>query len=81
MACQYDEAAEQCRKMQELDLGQGLGHVYCGDFDVQQGKLAAGIQELEKAVTLSEGNTPRAIAHLGYAYALAGRKNDVCWPS
>ena len=76
MVGQYDEAAEQCRKMQELDLGQVLGQVYCGDVDVQQGKLAAGIQELEKAVTLSEGNTPRAIAHLAYAYALAGRKND-----
>jgi TolB-like protein/DNA-binding winged helix-turn-helix (wHTH) protein/Flp pilus assembly protein TadD len=74
MVGQYDEAAEQCRKMQELDLGQGLGHVYCGDVYVQQGKLAAGIQELEKAVTLSEA--PRAIAHLGYAYAIAGRKND-----
>jgi TolB-like protein/DNA-binding winged helix-turn-helix (wHTH) protein/Tfp pilus assembly protein PilF len=76
MVGQYDEAAEQCRKMQELDVGQGLGHVYCGDVDVQQGKLAAGIQELEKAVTLSEGSNPRAIAHLGFAYALAGRKND-----
>jgi TolB-like protein/DNA-binding winged helix-turn-helix (wHTH) protein/Flp pilus assembly protein TadD len=76
MVGQYYEAAEQCRKMQELDLGQGLGQVYCGDVDVQQGKLAAGIQELEKAVTLSEGNNPRAIAHLGYAYALAGRRND-----
>jgi TolB-like protein/DNA-binding winged helix-turn-helix (wHTH) protein/Flp pilus assembly protein TadD len=72
----YDEAAEQCQKMQELDLSRDLGHVYCGDVDVQQGKLAEGIQELEKAVALSEGSTPRAIAHLGYAYAVAGRKND-----
>jgi TolB-like protein/DNA-binding winged helix-turn-helix (wHTH) protein/Flp pilus assembly protein TadD len=76
MAGQYDGAAEQCRKMQELDPNLGIGHVYCGDVDVQQGKLAEGIQELEKAVALSEGSIPRAIAHLGYAYAVVGRKND-----
>jgi TolB-like protein/DNA-binding winged helix-turn-helix (wHTH) protein/Flp pilus assembly protein TadD len=76
MAGQYDGAAEQCRKMQELDPNLGIGHVYCGDVDVQQGKLAEGIQELEKAVALLQGSTPRAIAHLGYAYAVAGRKND-----
>jgi len=76
MTGQYDGAAEQCRKMQELDPNLGIGHVYCGDVDVQQGKLAEGIQELEKAVALLQGSTPRAIAHLGYAYAVAGRKND-----
>ena len=76
MVGQYDAALEQCQKIQELDLSRDLGHVYCGDVDVQQGKLAEGIQELEKAVALSEGSTPRAIAHLGYAYAVAGRKND-----
>ena len=76
MAGQYDGAAEQCRKMQELDPNLGIGHVYCGDVDVQEGKLAEGIQELEKAVALLQDSTPRAIAHLGYAYAVAGRKND-----
>ena len=50
--------------------------MYCGDIYVQQGKLAEGIQELEKAVALSEGGTPRAVAHLGYAYAVAGKKNE-----
>ena len=76
MVGRYDEAAERCRKMQELDPNLDLGHLYCGDVDVEQGKLAEGIQELEKAVALSEGSTPRAIAHLGYACAVAGRKND-----
>jgi TolB-like protein/DNA-binding winged helix-turn-helix (wHTH) protein/tetratricopeptide (TPR) repeat protein len=73
---QYDGALEQCRKMQELDPNLDLGHLYCGDVYVQQGKLAEGIQELEEAVALSNGGTPRTIAHLGYAYAVAGRKND-----
>lgn len=76
MAGQYDGAAEQCRKMQELDANLDLGHLYCGDIDVQKGDLADGIRELQEAVTLSEGRTPRAVAHLAYAYALAGRRND-----
>jgi len=73
---QYDGALGQCRKMQELDPNLDLGHLYCGDVYVQQGKLVEGIQELEKAVALSEGSTPRGLAHLGYAYAVAGRRSD-----
>lgn len=78
MVGQYDEASEQCRKMQELDPNLDLGHIYCGDIDVAEGNLAQGIREIQEAVTLSEGKTPtpRVIAHLGYAYALAGRRND-----
>jgi TolB-like protein/DNA-binding winged helix-turn-helix (wHTH) protein len=76
MAGQYDEASEQCRKMQELGPNLDLGHIYCGDVYVQQGKLVEGIQELEKGVGLSEGSTPRGLAHLGYAYAVAGRRSD-----
>ena len=72
----YDEAAEHGRKIQELGLSRDLGHIYCGDVYVQQGKLVEGIQELEKAVALSEGSTPRGLAHLGYAYAVAGRRSD-----
>lgn len=73
---QYDGAAEQCRKMQELNPNHELGHLYCGDVDVQKGNLAEAIRELQEAVTLSEGRTPRAVAHLAYAYALAGRRSD-----
>jgi TolB-like protein/DNA-binding winged helix-turn-helix (wHTH) protein/Flp pilus assembly protein TadD len=76
MLRRYDEAAEQCRKMQELNPNRDVGHIYCGDVYVEQGKLVEAIQELEKAVALSEGSTPRGLAHLGYAYAVAGRKND-----
>jgi TolB-like protein len=78
MVGQYDEASEQCRKMQELDPNLDLGHIYCGDIDVAEGNLAQGIRKIQEAVTLSEGKTPtpRVIAHLGYAYALAGRRND-----
>ena len=71
LAGQYDGAAEQCRKMLEIDPNNSLGHLYLGDVDVQKGDLAGAIREFREA-----GEFPRAISHLGYAYALAARKND-----
>lgn len=73
---QYDEALEQCRKIQELNPNLDLGYLYCGDVYVQKGNLPEAIQGYEKAVSLSRGNNPRTTAHLAYAYALAGRRND-----
>ena len=80
LAGQYDAAVEQCRKMQELDPNLDLGHLYCGEVDVQKGNLAQAILELQEAVRISEERNPhvngRAIAYLAYAYSLAGKKND-----
>src|SRR5207245_5260792 len=76
LAGRYDGAAEQCRKLQEIDPNNDLGHLYCGDVDVEKGNLAQGIREIQDAVTLSGGEHARALAALGYAYALAGRRND-----
>ena len=76
LAGQYDGATEQCRKLQEIDSNNDLGHLYCGDVDVEKGNLAQGIREVQEAVTLSGSEHARAIAALGYAYALAGRRND-----
>ena len=73
---QYDGALEQCRKIQELDPILDLGHMYCGDVEVQKGNFVEAIRELQEAVTLSEGRNARVVAHLAYAYALAGRRND-----
>jgi tetratricopeptide (TPR) repeat protein len=72
----YDEALEQCRKIEELNPNLDLGYLYCGDVHVQQGNLAEAVQEYRKAVDLTSGENPRAIAHLAYAYAQAGRRND-----
>jgi tetratricopeptide (TPR) repeat protein len=71
-----DGAAEQCRKIQELNPNNANGHMYCGDVEVQKGNLAEAIRELQEAVSLSEGRLPRPVAHLAYAYALAGRRSD-----
>jgi TolB-like protein/Tfp pilus assembly protein PilF len=80
MTGKYDRAAEQCRKMQEIEPNNDLGHLYCGEVDVQKGNLAQAILELQEAVRISEERNPhvngRAIAYLAHSYSLAGKKND-----
>ena len=76
MVGRYDEALEQCRKIQELNSSLDLGYLYCGDVYVQKGNLTQAVQAYEKAVSLTAGSNPRAIAHLAYAYGLAGRRDD-----
>jgi tetratricopeptide (TPR) repeat protein len=75
-AGQYLAAEEQCRKVQELDPTNSLGPLYCGDVAVATGDYAQGIRELQESVSLSEWGNPRAVAHLGYAYAVSGRNAD-----
>ena len=73
---QYVAAEEQCRKIQEIDPTNSLGHLYCGDVALARGDEGQAIRELKESVSLSEGKNPRAVAHLGYAYAVAGRTAD-----
>jgi len=76
LAGQYDEAAEQCQKIREIDPGNNLGPLYCGEVDVQKGHLDQASKEFQEAITLSQGKNNRAVARLAYAYAVAGRKKD-----
>lgn len=76
MVGRYDDALEQGRKIEELNPSLDLGYLYCGDVHVQKGNLTEAIQEFEKAVDLDAGKNPRTIAHLAYAYALAGRRSE-----
>jgi len=76
MVGRYDEALEQCRKIQELNSSLDLGYLYCGDAYIQKGSLTQAVQAYEKAISLTAGSNPRAIAHLAYARALAGNRND-----
>jgi TolB-like protein/DNA-binding winged helix-turn-helix (wHTH) protein/Tfp pilus assembly protein PilF len=73
---EYDAAEEQCRKIQEIDPLNNLGHLYCGDVALAKGDFAQALRELQESVSLSEGKNPRAVAHLGYAYAVTGRSAD-----
>jgi serine/threonine-protein kinase len=74
-ARRYDEAVDQFRKTLEIDANyvaahQGLGMAFAGN------RLHAdAVASLQRAVTLSEG-TPRILAHLGYAHAAAGNREE-----
>ena len=69
-----DEAIEQYRKAIELDPNYSWGHVWLAETHLQMGRYDEAITELNKAIS-SDGDT-RAIAMLGYAYALAGRRDE-----
>jgi tetratricopeptide (TPR) repeat protein len=74
-ARQYDQAIEYYRKALEIDLGFSWGYLWIGQASLQKGMYDEAIIDIKKAIALSEGNV-RALATLGYAYALAGRRGE-----
>lgn len=74
LARRYDEAIEHFRQALELNPKYNWGHVWIAEAYIQKGMYEEAITEVNKALSL-EGNT-RAIAILGYAYALAGRHDE-----
>ena len=73
-ARRYDEAMEYYRRAIELNPNYSWGHLWIADVYVQKGMYDEAITEVNKALSV-EGST-RAIATLGYAYAVAGRRDE-----
>ncbi len=73
LAHRYDEAIAICRKGLELDPHYGLLRFWLGLALVAQRQHEEGITELEKAW---RGLGPLASGSVGYAYAVAGRRNQ-----
>lgn len=59
----------------KLDSTSASAHAYLGQSYAQKGMLAEAIAELQKSVEISNGRAEMKSA-LGYAYALAGKKNE-----
>jgi tetratricopeptide (TPR) repeat protein len=74
LARRYDEAIEQYRKALELNPKYSWAHISIAEAYAQKGMYDAAITEVNRALSL-DVNT-RAIAILGYAYALAGRRDE-----
>jgi tetratricopeptide (TPR) repeat protein len=72
-ARQYDRAIEECRKTLEMDPGFAGAHLDFGLVCLQKSMFDEAIDELRQALTLSGGRS-LAVAVLGYAYALAGKR-------
>lgn len=77
-ARQYDRAAEQYRKLLELEPRRPQSHQRLAMAYVQQNKIADAIHEYQIALELlgGRGRTSFILADLGYAYARFGRRDD-----
>jgi serine/threonine protein kinase/tetratricopeptide (TPR) repeat protein len=79
MARQYDRAIEESRKMieknknLEIDPTFGGGYYMLGLANEQKGQYEEAIGAFQKALALGRGS-PRTVAVLAHAYAVAGRK-------
>ena len=70
----YAEAIEQSRKTLELDPNSPVAHIISGMSYTQLGMHGKAAAELQQARPRSP--TPDFLALEGYAYAMAGRKNE-----
>lgn len=75
LAGRYDSASEQGRDTVDLDSSFAAAHLILGESYVQQGKHKEGLDELQKAASLS-GDSPLYMAQVGVSRALAGEKNE-----
>jgi tetratricopeptide (TPR) repeat protein len=74
MARRYVEAIEQSRKTLELDPNYPVAHIIIGLAYVQTGMHARAVLALQEARQRSD--SPDFLALVGYAHAMAGRKNE-----
>jgi DNA-binding winged helix-turn-helix (wHTH) protein/TolB-like protein/Flp pilus assembly protein TadD len=74
-ARRYDEAIEHFRRAIELEPNYVWGHIWIAEAYAEKGMYEEAINEVNKALSLSPGNT-RALAVLGYVHALAGRRDE-----
>jgi TolB-like protein/tetratricopeptide (TPR) repeat protein len=73
-ARQYNQAIEQCRETLDIDPSFGGPHILISLALLKKGKYREAITEARKAQGLL-GDNPDEIAHVGYAYAIAGRRS------
>jgi len=73
-ARQYDQAIEQYQKTIELEPNYWPAHFLMGWAYLHKGDSSAAIAAFEKARSLDDD--PSALAGLGYAFAVAGKKSE-----
>jgi TolB-like protein/Tfp pilus assembly protein PilF len=73
-ARRYDKAVEQHRKALEMDPSFPFAYWNLGLSLIQKGEVVEAVDALEHASQLSSGGLTM-LAHLGYAYGVAGRKD------
>ena len=71
----YNEAAEQSRKVLEMDQNFAVGHYELGQALEQLHRHDEAIVEFQRAIELS-GHSGAFDSNLGYAYAVSGRREE-----
>lgn len=74
-AGRYDEAIEELNRTFELDANYPIAHYWMARIYVQKAMYEAAITEFERTISVF-GKNPEMSAHLGYVYALSGRKDE-----
>jgi len=72
----YDEAIEQYRNVLELDPNYSSAHSMLGLALLEKREYEQAVAELQKGVTLLPDNKEGYSIWLGYAYAVAGKRNE-----
>jgi serine/threonine protein kinase/TolB-like protein/Flp pilus assembly protein TadD len=70
---QADRLIEQAHKMLDMDHNSSDGHTWLGRAYMEKGLYDQAIPELQKSADPQSGD---GMAQLGYAYGMAGRKNE-----
>jgi Flp pilus assembly protein TadD len=70
-----EAAAEQSRKMVELDPNDASGHLWLGLAYLKQGRNAEAVAEMQKVVELS-GREGWALSYLAFAEAVSGKRRE-----
>jgi tetratricopeptide (TPR) repeat protein len=75
-AHKLDQAIEQLQKTLELYPNHVGALMFLGAAYAENGEYEAGIAVLKRAVSITKGESPFALGFLGYAYGLAGKKEE-----
>ena len=73
---QDDIAVEELQKAIELNPASYMPHWYLVNAYVQKAMFSEAVEEAQKALDLTGGQLPVLIAVLGYAYAMAGKREE-----
>lgn len=74
-ARQYDQSLEQFRKTLDMDPNFALAHLWLGQVYEQRRTYETAIVEFQKGIRVFGGSS-YALARLGHAYAVAGRRRE-----
>lgn len=72
-AGRYDEAIEELSRVFELDPNYPIAHYWMARIHVQKAVYDAAITEFERTISVF-GKNPEMLAHLGFVYAVSGRR-------